>query len=78
LDRSKVDVVTELVLDIKSFPNGVNRSNIDEFLDGVDLIIDGLIFLKPDVSCARLAQEGSLWNTVDIPNRIAFDEIFLN
>lgn len=50
LDRSKVDVMTELALDInpqldiKSFPAGVNRNNIDEFLDGVDLYVDGLDF----------------------------------
>ena len=50
LDRSKVDVMTELALDInpqldiKSFPDGVNRNNIDNFLDGVDLYVDGLDF----------------------------------
>jgi len=50
LERSKVDVMTELALDInpqldiKSFPDGVNRNNIDDFLDGVDLYVDGLDF----------------------------------
>jgi molybdopterin/thiamine biosynthesis adenylyltransferase len=50
IDRSKVDVMTELVLDInpeldiKSFPTGINQSNIDEFLNGVDLYVDGLDF----------------------------------
>jgi molybdopterin/thiamine biosynthesis adenylyltransferase len=50
IDRSKVDVMTELALDInpeldiKSFPTGVNQGNVDEFLDGVDLYVDGLDF----------------------------------
>lgn len=54
LDRSKVDVLTELAmdinpeLDIKSFPSGVNRNNVDEFLDGVDLYVDGLDFFAPE------------------------------
>jgi molybdopterin/thiamine biosynthesis adenylyltransferase len=50
LNRPKVDVMAELALDInpeldiKAFPSGVNQSNIDEFLDGVDLYVDGLDF----------------------------------
>ena len=65
LDRSKVDVMTELALDInpeleiKSFPNGVNQGNVDEFLDGVDLYVDGLDFFALEArrivfaACAR-------------------------
>ena len=65
LDRSKVDVMTEQALDInpeldiKSFPNGVNQSNVDEFLEGVDLYVDGLDFFALEArrivfaACAR-------------------------
>jgi molybdopterin/thiamine biosynthesis adenylyltransferase len=65
LNRSKVEVMTELALDInpeldiKSFPNGVDRSNVDEFLDGVDLYVDGLDFFALEArrtvfdACAR-------------------------
>ena len=65
LDRSKVDVMTELALDInpeldiKSFPIGVNQGNVDEFLDGVDLYVDGLDFFALEArrvvfaACAR-------------------------
>jgi len=65
LDRSKVDVMTELALDINpeldinSFPGGVNQSNVDEFLNGVDLYVDGLDFFALEArrivfsACAR-------------------------
>ena len=65
LDRSKVDVMTEQALDInpeldiKSFPNGVNQGNVGEFLEGVDLYVDGLDFFALEArrivfaACAR-------------------------
>ena len=65
LNRSKVDVMTELALDINpeldinSFPGGVNQSNVDEFLNGVDLYVDGLDFFALEArrivfsACAR-------------------------
>jgi len=36
-------------LDIKRFDNGINEENLDEFLKGVDLYIDGLDFFVLDI-----------------------------
>ena len=50
LNREKVDVMLEMALDINSdleinsFPQGINEDNIDAFLNGVDLYVDGLDF----------------------------------
>jgi len=54
LNRSKVDVMQEMALDINpelninTFPSGVNEENIDSFLEGVDLYVDGLDFFATD------------------------------
>ena len=54
LERSKVDVMQEMALDINSglnintFPSGINEDNIDSFLEGVDLYVDGLDFFATD------------------------------
>ncbi len=42
MQRQAVDINPEL--DITTFPTGVNETNIDQFLDGVDLYVDGLDF----------------------------------
>ena len=50
LGRPKVEVMIEMArdinpeLDIKVFGEGVNAGNLDAFLDGVDLYVDGLDF----------------------------------
>jgi tRNA A37 threonylcarbamoyladenosine dehydratase len=50
LRSKRVDVMTEQALDsnpeldIKSFPNGVTQGNVDDFLVGLDLYVDGLDF----------------------------------
>lgn len=50
LDRSKVDVLAEMALDInpnldiRRFPLGVNEDNLSEFFTGVDVYVDGLDF----------------------------------
>lgn len=50
LNQPKVDVLTEMALDInptldiKKFPQGVNSDNLSEFLTGVDVYVDGLDF----------------------------------
>ena len=31
-------------IDIKAFPNGIKPDNIDDFLEGVDVVLDGLDF----------------------------------
>jgi molybdopterin/thiamine biosynthesis adenylyltransferase/nitroreductase len=48
LGRPKAEVMTERALDInpqldiRSFPEGVSEANVDAFLDGADLYVDGL------------------------------------
>lgn len=50
IGRPKVEVVSEMVhginpeAEITSFPKGVNADNIADFLDGVDVYVDGLDF----------------------------------
>ncbi len=52
--RSKLEVMTERVrdvnpeADIREYPEGVNASNVDQFLDGVDIYVDGLDFFAMD------------------------------
>jgi molybdopterin-synthase adenylyltransferase len=66
IGRAKVDVICEAAtainpdLKVKTFPDGVSRGNLDEFLSGVDLYVDGLDFFAFDArretfaACARL------------------------
>jgi molybdopterin/thiamine biosynthesis adenylyltransferase/nitroreductase len=55
LNRPKVEVMAGMakdinpLLDIKSFPEGINEANIDAFLSGVDLFVDGFDFFVPDI-----------------------------
>lgn len=48
--RPKLDVMRNMALDInpdlqiRSFPTGINDTNLDAFLDGVDLYVDSLDF----------------------------------
>jgi molybdopterin/thiamine biosynthesis adenylyltransferase/nitroreductase len=55
LNRPKVEVMAGMakdinpLLDIKSFPEGINEANIDAFLAGVDLFVDGFDFFVPDI-----------------------------
>lgn len=50
IGQSKVDTMKSMALDINpeleinTFPEGVNENNIEQFLDGVDLYVDGLDF----------------------------------
>jgi hypothetical protein len=50
LERPKIEVLSEMALDInpalelRTFPNGINEDCLDEFLDGVDVYVDGLDF----------------------------------
>ena len=54
IDRSKVEVMQEMAMDINpelemdTFPKGINQDNIDKFLDGVDLYVDGLDFFATE------------------------------
>src|SRR6185437_4303512 len=57
--QPKVDVVSRMArdinpdLDINKFPGGVTFDNIEQFLSGVDLYVDGLDFFVLDIR-ARL------------------------
>ncbi len=50
LGRPKVDVLVEMALDInpeleiRTFPEGVKEDNVQTFLDGIDIYVDGLDF----------------------------------
>ncbi len=54
LGREKVDVMAEQALNInpsaevRRFPEGVTAKNVDAFLDGVDVVVDGLDFFVPE------------------------------
>ena len=54
LGRSKIDVLAEMALDINPqleivrFPEGIDERNLDAFLSGVDIYIDGLDFFAMD------------------------------
>ncbi len=46
--RPKVEVMQEMAREInplaqvKTFPNGINEESVDDFLDGVDVVVDGI------------------------------------
>ena len=52
IGRPKMEVMHELALQvnpeaqIKTFGEGVNESNMDEYLDGVDVVVDGIEFFE--------------------------------
>lgn len=54
LDKPKIEVMAAQARDInpeirlREFPQGISRENLDQFLDGVDLYIDGLDFFAFD------------------------------
>lgn len=53
--QPKVDVLARMVKDINpearvdQFPGGISEANLDEFLDGTDLFIDGFDFFVIDI-----------------------------
>lgn len=96
LHQPKVDVLTAMALDInpelqiKPFPAGVDGTNLDAFLAGVDVYIDGLDFFAFDArrrvfsACARLGIPAVTVAPVGmgaalinfLPGRMTFDEYF--
>ena len=54
LGKNKAEILREMALtinphlDIKSFNNGVTKENIDDFLSGVDVLVDGIDFFSID------------------------------
>jgi molybdopterin/thiamine biosynthesis adenylyltransferase len=59
--QTKVEVVSSMArdinpdLDINKFPNGVTLDNMEEFLSGVDLYVDGLDFFVLDIRAKLFA-----------------------
>ena len=96
LDRSKVEVMAELARDINPelaltlFHQGVTAENVQEFLAGVDLYVDGLDFFAfdarervfaycaqhgiPAVTVAPLGMSGALLNF--LPGSMSFEDYF--
>lgn len=96
LGRQKVAVLAEMAADInptlelRSFPAGVNEDNLDEFLSGVDLYVDGLDFFAfsarratfaacrrlgvPAVTAAPLGMGTAV--LVFLPGGMSFEEYF--
>ena len=96
IDRSKVDVMAELAKDINpelelnTFPEGVNKQNLDEFLDDVDIYVDGLDFFAlearkavfaactakgiPAITAAPLGMGSAL--LCFLPGKMTFEEYF--
>ena len=96
IDRPKVEVMAELArdinaeLDLKLFPEGVNKENLDDFLEDVDLYVDGLDFFAlearkavfaacaekgiPAVTAAPLGMGVAL--LCFLPGQMSFEEYF--
>lgn len=55
IGRNKTDVIAARIRDLipeihlETVPAGVTMDNLDAFLDGVDLVVDAVDFLRPDV-----------------------------
>jgi molybdopterin/thiamine biosynthesis adenylyltransferase len=96
IGRAKVEVIHEAARDInpqlkvKTFPTGVSRDNLDEFLAGVDLYVDGLDFFafaarrETFAACARLGIPAitsaplgmGVAHLNFLPGRMTFEEYF--
>jgi len=96
IGRAKVDVMAEMAasinpeLEIRKFPQGVHADNLDDFLAGVDLYVDGLDFFVlderqrlfdrcarngiPAITAAPLGMGAAL--LVFMPGRMTFEEYF--
>ncbi|AHF03478.1 hypothetical protein MARPU_06075 [Marichromatium purpuratum 984] len=65
IDRPKIEVVSEMArdvnpeLEIRAFPEGIKADNVDAFLEGVDVYVDGLDYFAVEArrlvfaACAR-------------------------
>lgn len=96
LGRPKAEVLAELAsdinpeLDLRVFPRGVDRANLDAFLDGVDLYVDSLDFFAvetrrmvfsacaakdiPAITAAPLGMGAAF--LAFMPGRMTFEEYF--
>ncbi|MDP9043455.1 MAG: ThiF family adenylyltransferase [Pseudomonadota bacterium] len=96
LDQPKLDVMVEMArainpeIDVRVFPAGLDPSNLDAFLEGGDIYLDGLDFFALDIRqqvFARCAAKGIPATTVApigmgaallnfVPGRMTFEEYF--
>ncbi|SFB75522.1 ThiF family adenylyltransferase [Massilia yuzhufengensis] len=96
IGEPKVEVMADMArrinpeIDIKVFPEGIESGNLDSFLEGVDLYIDGLDFFAFEIrrqTFARCAALGIPATTVAplgmgaallnfIPGQMTFEEYF--
>ncbi|MBK8536141.1 MAG: ThiF family adenylyltransferase [Candidatus Competibacteraceae bacterium] len=88
LARQARDINPEL--DLQLFPQGVSAANVDEFLNDVDLFVDGLDFFVPEVRSlvfARCYEKGIPAITagpigmgapylIFLPGRMSFEDYF--
>lgn len=96
LGKPKLDVMSAMAQDInpelnlRLFPSGLDESSLDDFLDGVDLYVDGLDFFALDIrqavfaACAKknipaitvapLGMGAALLNF--LPGKMTFEEYF--
>ncbi|MDP2433529.1 MAG: ThiF family adenylyltransferase [Pseudomonadota bacterium] len=96
IDREKAEVLARMARDINPdcditiFPQGVNAENLDEFMSGVDLYVDGLDFFAfqareevfnycaehgiPATTVAPLGMSAALLNF--LPGRMSFEGYF--
>jgi len=96
LGQPKLETLTNMALDINpelkitSFPQGVTEANVEAFLEGVDLYLDGLdffvlelrrrVFMRchergiPAVTAAPLGMGAAVLNF--LPGGMSFDEYF--
>ena len=96
IGRLKLEVLMEMAreinpeLDIRAFPEGVTAANVDEFLRGADIYVDGLDFFAFQArtftfgACARLAVPATTAAPLGmgvallnfLPGRMSFEEYF--
>jgi molybdopterin/thiamine biosynthesis adenylyltransferase len=96
LGRRKTDVLAQMAkdinpqLDLQIFPDGVSDANLDRFLSGVDVYVDGLDFFAfdarratfaacarhgiPAITAAPLGMGAALLNF--LPGRMTFEQYF--
>ncbi|TFW30698.1 ThiF family adenylyltransferase [Massilia horti] len=96
LDQPKTDVLARMAkdinpeIDIKVFPDGIDKDNLPAFLDGVDLYVDALDFFAFDIrqrtfamcaerniaatTAAPLGMGAALLNFM--PGRMTFEQYF--
>lgn len=96
IGKPKVETLAKMAMDInpeldlRIFPNGVNTNNVQDFLEGVDLYIDGMDFFAfperqvifstchgmgiPQTTVGPMGMSAALLNF--LPGRMSFEEYF--